>query len=385
MTDDAYFRRLGAALDARGVDVPTVVIDRARLERNRARVSTRLGGRALRLVVKSLPSVPLLRALLPRDTPPRLMCFHRPFLQEVAQAFPDADVLMGKPLPLASLARFYDTPPTSSFRPERQLAWLVDTAERLDALVRFAQERGLALRVAIEIDVGLHRGGVPEPAALSALLERVLAAGEQLQLAAFMGYDAHVAKAPPPSTPGHAARRSDARYAEFLAVARRHLGSRFPETFVCNGAGSPTFALHDSASPIDDVAIGSAFVKPTDFDLPSLSELEPAVFIATRVLKRARGVRIPFLEWLPDTGRDSLFLYGGRWLAEPVWPPSMRPSRLYGPSSNQQLMTVARAARLAVDDFVFFRPTQSEAVLLGFGDLLAWDGDRGLETWSVLG
>jgi hypothetical protein len=37
-----------------------------------------------------------------------------------------------------------------------------------------------------------------------------------------------------------------------------------------------------------------------------------------------------------------------------------------------------------VDDFVFLRPTQSEAVLLQFGDLAVVRGERVVERWPVL-
>jgi D-serine deaminase-like pyridoxal phosphate-dependent protein len=37
-----------------------------------------------------------------------------------------------------------------------------------------------------------------------------------------------------------------------------------------------------------------------------------------------------------------------------------------------------------VDDFIFLRPTQSEAVLLQFGDLVGVRGDKVEQRWSVL-
>ena len=43
----------------------------------------------------------------------------------------------------------------------------------------------------------------------------------------------------------------------------------------------------------------------------------------------------------------------------------------------------SRAVGLQVDDQVFLRPQQSEAVLLQFGDLLALRGGRIVERWPV--
>jgi D-serine deaminase-like pyridoxal phosphate-dependent protein len=62
----------------------------------------------------------------------------------------------------------------------------------------------------------------------------------------------------------------------------------------------------------------------------------------------------------------------------------MRSSRLYGLSSNQQFMSVPKHVAVSVDDYVFFRPRQSEAVLLEFGDLLALDANGTEHTWPVL-
>ncbi|CAN0297617.1 unnamed protein product [Chrysoparadoxa australica] len=41
------------------------------------------------------------------------------------------------------------------------------------------------------------------------------------------------------------------------------------------------------------------------------------------------------------------------------------------------------SVKLAVDDFVFLRPTQSEAVFLQFGDIAVFDGLHITEQWPV--
>jgi D-serine deaminase-like pyridoxal phosphate-dependent protein len=71
-------------------------------------------------------------------------------------------------------------------------------------------------------------------------------------------------------------------------------------------------------------------------------------------------------------------------MAVPAWPPGLRENALYGASSNQQMMTIPRASRLEADDFAFLRPTQSEAVLLQFGDLLAIRDNAVVAEWPVL-
>ncbi len=141
--------------------------------------------------------------------------------------------------------------------------------------------------------------------------------------------------------------------------------------------------MHHEESPLNDYSVGSALVKPASFDLPSLAEFEAAAWIAAPVLKRLVGVRVPFVEKLPSHGRDTLFIYGGKWIAEPCFPEGLQENPTYGVSSNQQMLTVPRAAEVVVDDFVFLRPRQSEAVLLQFGDLFIIRGDRHVGNWPV--
>ena len=57
-----------------------------------------------------------------------------------------------------------------------------------------AQALGVRLRVNLELDVGLHRGGFADTDSLRAALGRIDADPEHLQLAGFMGYEAFIAK-----------------------------------------------------------------------------------------------------------------------------------------------------------------------------------------------
>ncbi|MEE4191590.1 MAG: alanine racemase [Halieaceae bacterium] len=376
------YASLSRALDSAGRAHPTLLIDANRLDANLQRLKTRQLPQSLRLVVKSLPSLPLLDTCMAVLDTRRLMSFHAPFLAQLLERYQDVDILLGKPLPAAAVRQLL-----TRFRmqPERleQVQWLVDSEQRLAQYRALAEELGLTLRIAVEINVGLQRGGLDQPQRLATLAAAIDGSAE-LRFTGLMGYDAHTAKAP--GGPARALAAANRRYRDFLAVC-----DRAPDSLTLNGAGSPTHVLHDRDSPLNDVSLGSVLLKPADFDLPQLAEYQPACWIATPVLKRQPGVSVPFLSaWtrltsrLPGQRRDSLFLYGGRWMAKPDWPRGMAPHALYGLSSNQQLMTVPARSEIAVDDWAFFRPTQSEAVLLQFGDLqVARDGVL-REQWPVL-
>lgn len=388
-----YFAALNALLRAQGPGRPLIVIDRERLHANCAKVKAHLApGKALRIVAKSLPSLPLLQDVMAQLGTARLMAFHQPHLNALATALPQADLLLGKPMPVHAAATFYRTLGKTGFDPARQLQWLIDSRERLQDYLQLAQALGTKMRVNLEIDVGLHRGGLPGPEALGPLLDLTAAHPQQLEFAGFMGYDAHVGKIPSviETRATSFAKACTAYRAMQDALFARHPDWR-SRALTFNGAGSPTLRLHDEKSPLNEVAAGSCLVKPKDFDLDLLADLEPAAFIATPVLKALPGVTIPgiegarglFARWDRNQQR-SYFIYGGLWLAQYEAPPGLRDNGLYGKSSNQAIVTGSDRVPLRVDDHLFLRPTQSERVLLDFGDLAVVEGGRLTQWWPVL-
>ena len=378
-SEHAWYEGMVRALRRAGIGEPAIAIDLDRLEANAAALARAVPPpRRLRLVQKSLPSLALLRHVAPRMGVHGLMVFHRPFLNHYAAWAPEFDLLLGKPMPVAAAWTFYERfRPHDDFDPAERLRWLVDTETRLAQYRDLARTRGLQMTVSIEIDIGLCRGGVREPAALEPLLAMIAAHPQQLRWGGFMGYDSFAVQAPPWTTPQRAVDEANARYRAFIVWSRGRFPQLWHDALCFNGAGSPTLTLHGADTPLNDLSAGSALVKPTDFDVPSLAALQPAALIVTPVLKVQKQLEIPFISafsrhagrWLPGRGQ-SVFVYGGRMMARPVWPPGLRTNPVYGLSSNQQLMNLPSSVPVAPDDMVLWRPTQSEAVLLQHGDLL---------------
>ncbi|MBI54958.1 MAG: alanine racemase [Alcanivorax sp.] len=385
-----YFQGLNELLRNRGPGRPVLLIDRQRLADNCRRLMERLPpGRDYRIVAKSLPSVPLIQAVMAETGSRRAMVFHQPFINALAAAEPGCDLLLGKPMPVNAAARFYEElPADAGFNPDRQLQWLIDSEARLREYLALARRLNRRLRVNLELDVGLHRGGLADPHELDALMTLIDAHPEHLAFSGFMGYDAHVGKVPAIlETREDSLRKSQAVYQGFIDRLY-HTHPRYrdqPLTF--NGAGSPTFALHGDETPLNELAAGSALVKPSDFDLDTLAAFEPAAFIATPVLKARDGLDLPgpvplgdaWTLWDPNR-RRTYFIYGGYWKAQPVSPPGIESNRLYGVSTNQMMYNGSPATDLEVGDLIFFRPTQSEFVLLQFGDLAAV-ADGAIQGW----
>jgi D-serine deaminase-like pyridoxal phosphate-dependent protein len=370
---DAYFARLQEALKRAGVAQPTLVIDIERLAANIAAVRRALApsGLGLRIVTKSLQAPKLLDAVLAGAATDRLMVFAGVMLDEMLARHPDADVLTGRPLPAAQVADFvrrHANHPAPAARPQ----WLADSARRLAQYAEIARSAQTPMRINLEIDVGLHRGGLADATALAEALE-LIAAEPLLRVSGLMGYDAHVMGA---KVPQAELAKVTARYGAAVKVLVEKFGGL--DELTLNTAGSPTYPLHLADPYANEVSIGSAFVKPTHFDLPTLAQHQPAAFIAQPVLKVMDPAIFPRREDLgrhynaldPNT-RRGFFLYGGHGDARPVSPPGLRFSAIFG---GRAMLEGSAKVTLEEDDFVFLRPTESEGVFLQFGDIAVYDG-----------
>lgn len=390
---EEYFARLNRELKANGPMRPSLVIDLDRLDHNIDQVVASVAqqpGRHYRMVEKSLPSAGLLNYVAQRSGSRRFMSFHQPFLNHDAAYWPDADLLVGKPLPVRSAQLFYQQL-QGSFNPGRQLQWLIDTPARLRQYQDLAQGLGQRFRINVEIDVGLHRGGVDNDEDLLAIIELIAADPQHLVFAGFMGYDPHVTAVPGIIASQQALfDRVMQRYQHYLDVLTAVQPSWRDRQLTLNTAGSPTYKMHEQETLSNDIAVGTGLLKPTHFDIPSLAEHQPAVFIATPVLKKEGPVQLPglndksrLLSWWDVNQRETFFVYGGNWQADYRSPPGLQHNAIYGHSANQEIVNASPATALQVDDQIFMRPQITESVLLQFGDLLAVRQGRIEGVWPV--
>ena len=335
------FEAMNTTLKSRGGQVPQALIELTMLDANIDRVSAKLGTHhAFRIVTKSLPSVELLRHISQRARTRRFMEFHGPFLPLLLAAFPeeDTDILFGKPISVAAAEdALRKTAANHRHRLFKNVQWLVDSHSALHEYLAFARRHGhesggYPLRVNLEIDVGLHRGGFATPDLMLEALRDIKAAKGVARFSGFMGYDGHLTYAPSFLGLGskmraiHAQHRKlVARYAAFIEAARREVPELFapeapPLTF--NGGGSRTYALYGvNETTLNDIALGSALLQPSDFDDITLKDHEPALFIAAPVLKKIPYPGVPFLgpwaarvwaAWDPNRAWG-FFIYGGGW------------------------------------------------------------------------
>ncbi|MEO0897917.1 MAG: alanine racemase [Bacteroidota bacterium] len=397
MEEKTYFGQLNEMLRARERALPCLLLDLDRVDKNVALLRSQLRPDAhFRIVVKSLPSPELIQYLMEKGHTDKLMVFHQPFLTDLAARLDhQADVLLGKPLPIKTADYFFKYLPPSSqgFHPFKQIQWLVDTSERVLQYIELAKKLGQKLRLNLELDIGLRRGGFNSLESLRTGLEIIQQNLEWVELSGFMGYDPHVVNIPSMiMSQTKALRLANSFYQEAKMMVRQAFPSIWKEDLCFNGAGSPTFPLHQSAdSPLNDLSAGSCLVMPAGFDIASLQGYLAASFIATPVLKKFKGTTIPGLErvkgvlnMVSKENMQSFFLYGGYWKAQYWYPKGLKQNEIFGPSTNQTMVNAPLTAKLDVDDFVFLRPKQSEFVFLHFGEILPIREGQFLAPWSLL-
>lgn len=394
-SEDAYFIALAGALKRAGIGKPTLIIDRARLAKNIDIVTSHIpAGMALRIAQKSVPSIGLMTEILERAGTNKLMVFNKEYLQSMCLQDEYRHILLGKPLPLAAVKNFHKFLDTSEPNTETltDIEWLIDTPQRLEDYVSFARSKNIIMKVNIELDVGMHRGGISDIDMLKQVLTR-LRDDDSLEFAGFMGYEKHIVYA----LGGKSAqtKAKDACWADYhraVETARDVFGDTFAaEELTFNGGGSATYQLYKDTDTINDICLGSAFTKPSHFDFDTLSDHLPAAFIASPVIKQSEGLNLPgggvlnslIQMWDPNK-RQTVFYYGGRWMADPVYPVGLGYNELYGRSSNQEMLNGSDNIEIQPDDFVFFRPQESEAVFLQFGDIAVYEDGEISEFWPVL-
>lgn len=393
-----YFAKLQKSLQNHGYGHPVLVIDLDILDKNIDASLPYFAGKNYRIVAKSMPCAPLLAHVAARAKSHSFMVFHRPFLNILLGKFPDADFLLGKPQPVQALEYFFkDLARDRAAKTIQQddptviqrIQWLIDSHARLAQYLEVAKAHNLCFRIALEVDIGLHRGGYPNPAALQTSLELIRANPAHLKLAGFMGYEAHIASAPLASRAKmqKLATRAMCLYAEFIRYCQNDFAD-ISDHLCINTGGTQTYQLYQNSNTANDMSIASGLLKPSDFDLKTTTGIEPCMFIATPVLKTLKRTAIPFLEPLSPllaqilpAWRHSLFIYGGYWKAQPYSPRGLANNQLYARSTNQEMLNI-KELHLKVDDYVFLRPTQSESVMLQFDNILLFRSGEYVGEWA---
>jgi D-serine deaminase-like pyridoxal phosphate-dependent protein len=400
---EPYFAGLNQAFKDSQVGTGRNMIDLDRLDHNLETILAHIPSPDhYRIVVKSLPCLDLLKTIQKRTGTRKFLVVHRPFLKVILENFgPGVDIQVGKILPLFACREFFaEIDPKLKKRAQAEIRWLVDTPAVLQEYTNFAKTEKLKLKIGIEIDIGLHRGGTGSVDDLAEMLNLFKANSGSVTYSGYLGYEGHAAHAP-----GIFKSARNAALAEFAESMKTYQGfihfgrQNFPDLFtgdlVFNSGGSSTYSLFGQAPFITDIGIGGAVLRPAAYPAHFLFNLEPAEYIVTPVLKTLTGTVIPFLEklagllewWDPNLGQG-IVIYGGGWAGDIVAPKGLSPQMLVSDPPNQNLVpnesTLSCSNRVPIQrgDYVFYNPIQSDA-MFQFEDILLVRGGKITGRWQV--
>ena len=364
-----------------GVDAPFAVVDLDNMWSNGSEMLARARGTPIRVASKSVRCRSLLKAILERDPGFRgLMTFtlaeslwlHGHGFDDLLLAYPTADSSA-----LAELARL-----EGGGAP----IVMIDSVEHLDLIEASARPAGRPIRVCIDVDLGWWplRGRVKVGVKRSPLrtardaqaLAREVAARPRFELAALMGYEAHIAgvgdlgsrRAPLIRL---MKRRSAGEIAERRAAVAAAVQQVAPVPIV-NGGGTGSVHLTQRETVITEVTAGSGFFAPALFDSYSDFTLTPAALFAMPVVRRPSGATATLLGGgYPASGGA-----GRERLPAPYLPRGLRLDRREGAGEVQTPVIGAAAASLRIGDRVYLRHAKAGELCERFNSLHLVSGEE---------
>jgi D-serine deaminase-like pyridoxal phosphate-dependent protein len=351
-----------------GVDAPFAFVDLDAMWSNGREMLARAGGTPIRVASKSVRCRSLLAAILEEPgfrglmtfTLPESLWLHSHGFEDLLLAYPSAHRAA-----LAELAQLEsDRPPIV----------MVDSVEHLDYIEAAvgagagAGAGGRPVRVCLELDtgwwplggrlkVGVKRSPIRTAQQAQALAREVVAR-PRFELAAVMGYEAHIAgvgdRPLDKRVQGPLIRAMKRRSAAELAERRASVIAAVREVApveIVNGGG--TGSIHTTAKEevITEITAGSGFFAPTLFDRYAGFTLTPAAMFAMPVVRRPSGGVATLL----GGGYPASGAAGPDRIPAPYLPRGLRLDRMEGAGEVQTPVIGAAAASLRIGDRVYLR------------------------------
>jgi D-serine deaminase-like pyridoxal phosphate-dependent protein len=345
-----------------GVDAPFALVDLDAMWSNARELLGRAAGTPIRVASKSVRCRSLLAAML--ETPgfhglmtftlPESLWLHGHGFDDLLLAYPTADRTA-----LAELVRI---------ETERPPILMVDSVDHLDYIEAAAGAAGRPIRVCLEFDtgwwpfggrlkVGVKRSPLRTPAQAQALAREIVSRPD-FELAALMGYEAHIAGVGDRPLDRRLKgalirlmkRRSGAELAERRAAVVEAVRQIAPVPIV-NGGGTGSVHTTRSEAVITEVTAGSGFFAPLLFDRYADFSLTPAAMFAMPVVRRPSGGVATLLGGgYPASGGA-----GRDRLPAPYLPRGLRLDPQEGAGEVQTPVIGASAASLRIGDRVYLR------------------------------
>lgn len=388
---NAEYERLEEAFS--GLEAPFAFVDLDAMQANAETVLTQAGAKPVRVASKSVRSRAILDRIF-RDDPrvPGAAGFRGLLTFTLAETLYLAeqgwrDLVLAYPTTdrdgLARLAELTAEDPTGA------PVVMVDSTAHLDLIEEVTGPGDPAIRVAIDLDagyrplgdlirIGVKRSGVHTVEEAVSLAGQV-AGRRGLDLVGLMAYEAQVAGLGdrPAGKPVRGAairwmqRRSAREIAERRAAAVEEVGKIARLEFV-NGGGTGSISLTAAEPAVTEVAAGSGFFAPVQFDYYDRIALSPAAGFALPVVRIPR----PGIATVAGGGYLASGPGDGTRLPVPWLPAGLQLDREEGAGEVQTPLLGEGTRALGLGDRAYFRHVKAGELCERFNSLYLVEGDR---------
>lgn len=360
--------RLKEAVAARPAPLPTpaMVVDLDAFDHNADDLSRRAGGKPLRVAAKSLRVPALLERALAHDGFRGVLTFA---LREALWLHRERglrDLVMGYPtVDTASLAELVGSPSAAA-----AITLMIDSVEHLDVVDSVRSSKAVPIRIAIDVDAGLHLRGQHVGPKRSPLLDapavtdlaRTVVERPGFSLVGVMTYEGQVAglqdDVPTQRAKSLVVRRLKAASVQQLTERRREVADALAdlvELEFWNAGGSGSVESSAADPVVTEVAAGSGLLVPGLFDHYQSFTPRPAAFFAVPVLRRPTASMVT----VAGGGFVASGAAGKDRLPLPWLPPGLNSTGTEGVGEVQTPLTGAPASVLGIGDLVWFRHAKS--------------------------
>lgn len=345
---------------------PIAALDLTACEHNIAEMRSRANGLPIRLASKSIRVRGLIDKVLAEPG------YHGVLAYSAAEArwlagHGVTDVLVA--YPTVDAATIGAVAADATLR--ERVTFMVDLPEHLQLIERAAD--GQSVRVCLDVDssldlgpvhLGVHRSSVHSPEQAGEFA-RIAAGFNSAQLVGLMFYDAQIAGMQDSSAAIRLVKRKSAddlrvRRQEVRAAVEQHA-----ELELVNAGG--TGSLHaDWDSSVTELAAGSGLFTPTLFDGYDDTDLHPAAFFGTPVVRKPRrDVAVAFSGGYAASG-----VAGASRSPRPVHPEGLQLIRTEGAGEVQTPLRGKAAQSLGLGDLVWFRHAKAGEMCERFNEIV---------------
>ncbi|WP_446665019.1 alanine racemase [Flexivirga sp. B27] len=355
-----------------GVGAPVAVLDLAACEHNIAEMRSRARELPIRLASKSIRVRGVLDKVLAEPGYHGVLSYSAAEACWLARHGVD-DVLVAYPT--------VDTAAIGEIAADEELRARITLMVDLPAHLRLIEAAGSGrpVRVCLDVDssleigpahLGVHRSSV-HTAREAGEFARLAADSAAVELVGLMFYDAQIAGL---QDTGPAIRMVKRKSADDLRVRRQEVRAaveQHAELELVNAGG--TGSLHaDWDASVTELAAGSGLFTPTSFDAYDETDLRPAAYFASPVVRKPRpDIAVTFSGGYAASG-----VAGPSRTPRPVHPEGLSLIRNEGAGEVQTPLRGKAARRLEVGDLVWFRHAKAGEMCERFNEiLLVRDGE----------